>query len=419
MKTKKKKLSLYIHIPFCKKKCLYCDFLSAPVCAQERESYVKALLREISLMAEVCIEHEVISVFFGGGTPSLLSKSQMKRIMSAIKEGFWLTQDAEITVECNPATADYEKLLFFKECGVNRLSIGLQSANDRELKELGRIHNYEQFLDTFQSARKAGFTNINIDIMSALPGQTYESYEDTLQKVIALKPEHISAYSLIIEEGTPFYERYGEGTLIESNVKNEVAQTMDYAPMYPLLPDEDVERKMYHKTKVILQKAGYNRYEISNYARKGYECRHNLTYWTGVEYLGLGIGAASYVKGYRFKNSPDMESYIEYFTIGAGIRPPRFTKLEKEIFHSFHEEIQKLSLEERMEEYMFLGLRLKKGVSISDFKKRFGKTMEEVYGNVIDNLKKEKLLLQNGNRYFLSQRGTDVANFIMYQFLIE
>ena len=202
-------------------------------------------------------------------------------------------------------------------------------------------------------------------------------------------------------------------------LKNEVAQTMDYAPMYPLLPDEDVERKMYHKTKVILQKAGYNRYEISNYARKGYECRHNLTYWTGVEYLGLGIGAASYVKGYRFKNSPDMESYIEYFTIGAGIRPPRFTKPEKEIFHSLHEEIQKLSLEERMEEYMFLGLRLKKGVSISDFKKRFGKTMEEVYGNVIDNLKKEKLLLQNGNRYFLSQRGTDVANFIMYQFLIE
>jgi len=419
MKTKKKKLSLYIHIPFCKKKCLYCDFLSAPVCEQERESYVKALLREISLMAEACMEYEVISIFFGGGTPSLLSKDQMGRIMSAIKDGFVIVQGAEITVECNPATADYEKLLFFKECGVNRLSIGLQSANDTELKELGRIHNYKQFLDTFHSARKAGFTNINIDIMSALPGQTYESYEDTLQKVIALGPEHISAYSLIIEEGTPFYERYGEGTLIETAVKNEVAQKMDYAPMYPRLPDEDVERKMYHKTKAILQKAGYNRYEISNYAKKGYKCLHNLTYWTGVEYLGLGIGAASYVKGHRFKNSPDMQRYIELFTIGAGIRPPRSTNSENAFFHPLHEDIQKLSLEERMEEYMFLGLRLKKGVSITDFKKCFGKSMEEVYGNVIDKLKKEKLLLQNGDRYFLSQRGTDVANYVMFQFLIE
>jgi len=420
MKTKKKQLSLYIHIPFCKKKCLYCDFLSAPVCAQERESYVKALLREISLMAESCIDYEVISVFFGGGTPSLLSKNQMKRIMSVIKKGYCLMQDAEITMECNPATADFDKLSFFKDCGVNRLSIGLQSANDAELKELGRIHSFEQFLDTFRAARKAGFSNINIDIMSALPGQTYESYEDTLHKVTALHPEHISAYSLIIEEGTPFYERYGTAALPDDNIKNEGAQTIECAPMYPSLPDEDTERKMYHKTKSILKNEGYNRYEISNYAKKGYECRHNLTYWTGVEYLGLGIGAASYLKGYRFKNSSDMQNYISLFCeIGAGILPPRFTNLKEGMFHVLHEEVQKLSLEEEMEEYMFLGLRLKKGVSISGFKKRFGKTLDEVYGTIVNQLKKEQLLLQKDNRYFLSQRGTDVANYVMMQFLIE
>ncbi|MBQ8039692.1 MAG: coproporphyrinogen III oxidase, partial [Lachnospiraceae bacterium] len=236
--------------------------------------------------------------------------------------------------------------------------------------------------------------NINIDIMSALPGQTYESYEDTLQKVIALEPEHISAYSLIVEEGTPFYERYGEGVLEEGTDTNEVAQTMDYAPMYLPLPDEETERKMYHKTKTILQKAGYGRYEISNYAKKGYECLHNLTYWTGVEYLGLGIGAASYLKGYRFKNTSDRQWYINYLSGNAKKRFLQSAYSEGECFHPLHEEIQKLSIEERMEEYMFLGLRLKKGVSLSDFKNYFGKTMDEVYGLVIDNLKKESLLLQ-------------------------
>ena len=407
MKIKKTPLSIYIHIPFCKKKCLYCDFLSAPACGQERESYVKALLREISVMAKKTSAYEVISVFFGGGTPSLLNRSQMERIMSAIRKGYCLAQDCEITIECNPATADYDKLAFFKACGINRLSIGLQSANDKELKELGRIHNYKQFLATFEAARKAGFTNINIDIMSALPGQTFESYTDTLQKVISLNPEHISAYSLIIEEGTPFYDRYRE---LE-------------------LPDEDTERKMYHVTKTILEKAGYLRYEISNYAKKNYECRHNLTYWMGIPYLGFGIGAASYFQGYRFKNGQDIQKYEELFSNNRSLMLQSAGQKESQcmqsnvagqmIFHNFHEEIQCLSVEEQMEEFMFLGLRLKRGISIHEFEQCFGKKLEEVYGSVIERFIMDKLLLNRGGRICLSQKGTDVANYVMSEFILD
>ena len=430
MKIKKTPLSIYIHIPFCKKKCLYCDFLSAPACGQERESYVKALLREISFMADKASEYEVISIFLGGGTPSLLNKSQVERIMSAIRKEYCLTQDCEITIECNPATADYDKLAYFKACGINRLSIGLQSANDKELKELGRIHNYRQFLETFKAARKAGFTNINIDIMSALPGQTVESYTDTLQKVIALNPEHISAYSLIIEEGTPFYDRYGENREASIISKaNEAAQSIDYAPMYPSLPDEDTERKMYHVTKMILEKAGYLRYEISNYAKKNYECRHNLTYWTGISYLGFGIGAASYFKGYRFKNRQDIQTYEELFSNNRSLMLQSVGRKEWQcmqsnvagqmIFHNFHEEIQSLSVEEQMEEFMFLGLRLKRGISIHEFERHFGKKLEEVYGSVIERFIKEKLLLNRGGRICLSQKGTDVANYVMSEFILD
>ncbi len=430
MKIKKTPLSIYIHIPFCKKKCLYCDFLSAPACGQERESYVKALLREISFMAENASEYEVISVFFGGGTPSLLNKSQIERIMSAIRKGYCLAQDCEITLECNPATADYDKLAFFKACGINRLSIGLQSANDKELKELGRIHNYRQFLATYEAARKAGFTNINIDIMSALPGQTFESYTDTLQKVISLNPEHISAYSLIIEEGTPFYDRYGENREASIISKaNEVAQSIDYAPMYPSLPDEDTERKMYHVTKTILEKEGYLRYEVSNYAKKGLECRHNLTYWTGVDYLGFGIGAASYFQGYRFKNGGNIQKYEELFSNNRSVMQQSAGRKECQgmqsnvseqmIFHNFHEEIQCLSVEEQMEEFMFLGLRLNRGISMAEFERRFERSVESVYGSVIERFTKEKLLLNREGRICLSQKGMDVANYVMAEFLLD
>ena len=407
MKTRNKQpLSIYIHIPFCKRKCLYCDFLSAPACEQERESYVEALLREIKGMAEYCRDYTIISVFFGGGTPSLLTAGQMQQIMNEIKLNYGLTSDAEISMECNPATASFDTLKAYKECGINRLSIGLQSANDEELKALGRIHDYKQFLQTYEDARRAGFANINIDLMSALPGQTLASYEETLQKVIALSPEHISAYSLIIEEGTPFYERYGDVVMQERKESlNEGVQSMECATMYPQLPDEDTEREMYHRTAEILESAGYHRYEISNYAKEGYGCRHNLTYWTGVEYIGFGIGAASYFQGYRYKNTSDIRRYQqESFMPDSDL---------------WHEEIELLSEKDLMEEFMFLGLRLKKGISEQEFKDKFGKTVGEVYQKVLSRLTEEGVLEQKNGRVSLSEKGTDVANYVMAEFLLD
>lgn len=356
-------------------------------------------MREIPSMVGMCREYQVISVFFGGGTPSLLTAGQIHRIMNTIKLNYNLISDAEISMECNPATATFDTLRAYKESGVNRLSIGLQSANDEELKALGRIHNYKQFLQTYEDARKAGFTNINIDLMAALPGQTLASYEETLQKVIALSPEHISAYSLIIEEGTPFYERYGK------NVVNEGSQTMECVAMYPELPDEDTERLMYHRTNEILEKVGYHRYEISNYAKEGCECRHNLTYWTGIDYIGFGIGAASYFQGYRYKNTGDIGRYQQ-----VSFMPES---------DSWHEEIELLSEKDLMEEFMFLGLRLKKGISEQEFMEKFGKTVEEVYQKVLNRLTEEGVLERKNGRIRLSEKGTDVANYVMAEFLLD
>lgn len=411
MKTSEKKpLSMYIHIPFCMKKCLYCDFLSAPATRQERESYVEALLREMEEMAPFCREYEVNTVFFGGGTPSLLRDVQMERIMQTVKNHYNVGKEAEISMECNPATASLETLKAYRRSGINRLSIGLQSAQDEELKALGRIHDYAQFLHTYEEAKAAGFTNINIDLMAALPGQTLASYEDTLQKIIALNPTHISAYSLIVEEGTPFYEKYGkEG----ASKKGE-------------LPDEDTEREMYYRTEKRLQEAGYERYEISNYAKKGFECRHNLTYWTGGDYIGFGIGAASFFKEYRYKNISEIKTYEQFMQLA----PEEMHKqlLQKESrgtasfmpqFFGWHEEIQQISEKESMEEFMFLGLRLKRGVSKQEFLNKYGRGMEEVYPVVLEKLKNEGLLLQVDDRIRLSEKGTDLANYVMAEFLLD
>lgn len=441
MKTRNKQpLSIYIHIPFCKRKCLYCDFLSAPACAQERESYVEALLREISFMAEYCREYEVISVFFGGGTPSLLSGEQMQRIMSVIRADYKLRADAEISMECNPATASFETLKEYRNCGINRLSIGLQSANNEELKALGRIHDYAQFVQTYEDARRAGFTNINIDLMSALPGQTLDSYEETLQKVLALKPEHISAYSLIIEEGTPFYEKYGKEETKKCGVEDGEERSASIHSGDPVLPDEDTERLMYYRTNELLQEKGYERYEISNFAKEGYECRHNLTYWTGIDYIGFGIGSASYFQGYRYKNTVDIQKYKEKMMC-ITLENARTALQSEKVFSCpsplesdegsycdslftpekflWYEEIQQLSMEEKMEEFMFLGLRLKNGIRERDFYLQFGRTVWEVYPEVLERLSKEGVLIQKDYRIYLSEKGTDVANYAMAQFLLD
>lgn len=373
-----KELELYIHIPYCVKKCKYCDFLSAPGSASERQKYVESLCERIRSYAEPMKAYHVVSIFLGGGTPSILEPEQTGAIFDAVYDAFRVDEDAEITTEMNPQTVTEEKLRSYREAGINRLSIGLQSVNNDELKVLGRIHTYEDFLDTYQKARKAGFRNINVDLMSAIPCQTLESYERGVRMVAELGPEHISAYSLIIEEGTPFYDRYGEGRHEEE------------------LPDEDTERLMYTRTKEILESYGYHRYEISNYAKDGYECRHNLGYWERREYLGIGAGAASLIDNMRFCEPEN------FGKAGATDRQP---------------EIQIIDIRGQMEEFMFLGLRKAAGVSGKVFRQSFFDDIENVYGETIKKLIGQGLLEWEGDCLRLTERGIDVSNYVMSKFL--
>ena len=379
----KKELELYLHIPFCVSKCKYCDFLSAPSGEEQRRIYVERLCRRIRYWSDVIHNYgyEIVSIFVGGGTPSILTEAQITQVFEAVHESFPIREDAEITLEMNPGTDVKDKLPVYRELGINRLSMGLQSADNEELKCLGRIHTYEDFRQVYQWAREAGFTNINVDLMSAIPGQTLESYEDTLRKVADLEPEHISAYSLIIEEGTPFYERYGEGRHAEE------------------LPDEDIERQMYVRTGEILEDYGYHRYEISNYAKDGYECRHNLGYWDRKEYLGLGAGASSLMDHIRWKE-PDH------------IGPSTGLVLEE------REDFTRLRRKDEMEEFMFLGLRKINGVSEYDFYKSFRVSMDEIYKESIENLIKEGLLVREEDRIRLTDRGIDLSNYALSQFLL-
>lgn len=394
-----KKLSLYIHIPFCVKKCYYCDFLSAPADEKMKSMYVKALIRELTLKAQEYMEYEIDTIFFGGGTPSTLAVSLMEALMSSIKEQYHIRKDAEISIEMNPGTVNMDNLIRYRAAGFNRLSIGMQSANDAELKALGRIHTYAAFQEIYQAARTAGFHNINIDIMSALPGQTMESYEDTLQKVIALNPEHISSYSLIIEEETPFWKIYGD------DKKDTVS---DERKEYPSLPEEELEREMYVRTDELLRKNGYHRYEISNYAKEGYECKHNTGYWTRHEYLGLGLGASSLVQNHRWKNESDLTDYVRMYT----------TESKDSMLHQERKQEEILTREEQMEEFMFLGLRLMKGVSYQIFENIFSISMKKVYKDQIEKLMRNHLLRETEDgRLCLTDRGIDISNSVMAEFL--
>ncbi len=378
-----KELEIYIHIPFCVRKCAYCDFLSGPSDEADRELYVKLLCDEIEACKGKTEEYQVSTVFFGGGTPSVLSGKQIERIMQSLRENLQFRWDAEITLEANPGTVSEEKLHSYKKAGINRLSIGLQSVHDEELKLLGRIHTYSEFLTTYHMARKCGFQNINIDLISAIPGQTVESWCETLQTVLALAPEHISAYSLIIEPRTPFYDMYGEDS-------GENTQQIK-------LPSEDDERIMYWKTKEILAEAGYARYEISNYAKPGFECRHNIGYWQRTPYLGFGTEAATLFEEKRYTNPPDIETYRISFD------------------NKFHGEM--LSREEQMEEFMFLGLRMMQGISKTAFHEMFGKEIENVYGEQICKLKDIKLLEEKADRIYLTEKGIDVSNAVFVEFM--
>ena len=373
-------MELYLHMPFCVRKCAYCDFLSFPTDQETQNLYTRRLREDIDAMGKKYGDIPVDTIFIGGGTPSVPDSALIVGIMEHVRKAFHVAEGAEISMEANPGTVTREKLTDYRRAGINRLSFGLQSANDRELKLLGRIHTWAEFLESFHLARECGFTNINIDLMSALPGQTRESWKDTLKRVTDLNPEHISAYSLIIEDGTPFGEKYGS----EEGRK--------------LLPDEDSEREMYHETKRFLRDCGYERYEISNYAKQGRACRHNIGYWTGVPYLGLGLGASSYMDGCRFAVNSDMKQYLEE-------KPGMFTDVEK------------LTKKDMEEEFFYVGLRMTAGVSLPEFERRFGVSAKDVYPGLMETFVEEKAAVFQGDRFVLTDYGLDVSNYIMAQFL--
>ena len=376
-------LELYVHIPFCVRKCQYCDFLSGPSDEETKDRYIEALLKEIRA-AEHTEDYEIVSVFIGGGTPSALKAEAIASIMRTLQEQFFFCEDAEVTIEANPGTVDLEKLTIYRNVGINRLSLGLQSTDAEELKLLGRIHSYEEFLKSYEWAREAGFSNINIDLMFAIPGQTGEAwrqhlYQKNLRTIAELSPEHISAYSLIIEEGTPFAE-----------------QNLD-------LPDEDTEYQMYEDTAEILERYGYRQYEISNYAKQGYMCRHNAGYWQRREYLGFGLGASSLYGGMRFSNTHQMQEYLK-----ESRNPDQIRK-----------DVTVLSRNEQIEEFMFLGLRMTEGISEKKFEENFDVRLMDVYGDILQKYEETGFMEHIETKWRLTRKGIHVSNHILADFLLD
>ena len=367
-------LSLYIHIPFCIRKCRYCDFLSFPADEETKEKYVSMLIDEMVDRAQDFEGRNVITVYIGGGTPSTLSGGCIARIMEMVYKAFDVAKDAEITIEINPGTVDEDKLREYREAGINRLSIGLQSTHDRELELLGRIHTYAEFEKTFEMARGLGFENINVDLISALPFQSVDDYRESLIRITKLRPEHISAYSLQLEEDTYLYEHQDEYSF----------------------PTEEEDREMYYLTEEVLEQAGYHRYEISNYSLEGYESRHNSIYWTRGNYLGIGLGAASLIDEVRMANTDSMFVYMKGFDVA---------------------ESHELTKRDRMEEFMFLGLRLTDGVDPEDFYSQFGERLQTVFAKALSRLEGEKLIVID-KKIKLTKLGLDVSNYVFEQFLL-
>lgn len=412
--TWKKDLRLYVHVPFCVKKCAYCDFLSGSSKAETIGLYFDALYKEIKSYKDRTKDYTVSSIFIGGGTPSSVNSEYIVRLLGELSEVFDFSTEIrpEITIEVNPGTIDVTKLTDYKRAGINRISFGLQSTHDSELRKLGRIHSYFEFEENYKLARELGFDNINIDLMSALPNQTLASWEETLYRIVQTNPEHISAYSLIIEEGTPFYDMYGP----EGYNRKE-------------LPSEEIDRLIYGRTKKILQSYGYERYEISNYSKKGYECKHNMAYWEGISYLGLGLGSSSLIDKTRFNNTDIME---EYLTINSNLdRSDRHKNImsiynrafeNNEIlkdFYGIRRDTNMLTKNQLIEEFMYLGLRMTKGVSKRSFFNKFGISMDNIYQEVLEELKKKGLITIDCDMVRLTDYGIDVSNMVLAEFLLN
>ena len=375
------KISLYIHIPFCAQKCLYCDFPSFARKDHLRKAYIEALNKEIINLREKHNNLEINTIFIGGGTPSVLESNELECLLKEIAK-LNMAKDIEYSMECNPGNLTEEKLEVMKKYGVNRISMGLQAKQDNLLKGLGRIHNYKTFKENFLLAKKVGFNNINVDLMFGLPNQRLNEWEETLREIISLDPAHISAYSLIIEEGTAFYNLYENDKL--------------------KLPTEEEERKMYHLAKKILEENGFNQYEISNYAKDGKECGHNLAYWNMDNWIGVGSAAASYINGKRIKNISSVEEYINSINEkGEAV-----------------EEIINNSKNDNMEEFVFMGLRKINGIDENEFKKRFSMNINDVYGEILNKYIGEGLLIRESGRIFLSEKGIEISNIIMADFLL-
>lgn len=375
----KNTVALYIHIPFCKNKCFYCDFPSFSGKESLMIDYAKALSKEIY---ETCHDKLISTIFIGGGTPTYLCIEGWKIIAESIKKLKFVNEDFEFTVEGNPNSFKEEQLEIFKEIGVNRISMGLQAMQNHHLKAIGRIHTIEDFEKSYSMVREYGFNNINVDLMFGLPNQTLEQWVESLEKAIKLNPEHLSCYSLIIEEGTKFHNLYENETL--------------------LLPNEEVERDMYAVTKEILKKNGYEQYEISNYAKRGLECKHNKIYWELKNYVGCGSSSHSYMNGIRYRNESNIEKYIERINT-------RNTAVVEEIKNSLNDDI---------EEFMFLGLRLTEGISILEFQQRFGVSIYDKYSKVIEKYVDLKLLNLENGRVFLTDKGMEFSNQVMAEFIL-
>ena len=378
-----KSIGIYIHIPFCERKCLYCDFNSYSGKKELISEYLEGLKQEIRLHKGMLEGFEAESIYIGGGTPSLLSGKALESIMMALKENIRIKAGAEISMEANPGTLNKENLKGYFNSGINRLSMGLQACQDKLLSKLGRIHSYQDFLNNLEDARAVGFSNINVDLMFALPGQGLKEWEVSLMKLIGLDIPHISAYSLIWEEGTAL-----EGL-------------RDKSLLSPA--DEELELAMFHTARSILKNSGYNYYEISNYAKPDFECRHNIVYWKNQSYVGMGAGAHSYFNNRRYSNETTIEGYLKAIDkMGNPVK-----------------EVIEVSRTDEISETMFLGLRMTKGINIEDFKHRFGVTPMEVYPNILPKLKADGLILYNDEKIALTDRGIDLANLVFQELLID
>ena len=374
-------LGLYIHVPFCVQKCNYCDFNSFKIKGNDKKEYLNAIEKEMKLYSDEFKNKQFDSVFFGGGTPSILNIEELKRLVGSVFKNFNIKETAEVSMECNPGTINKEKLIHMKELGINRLSIGLQAIQNHHLKYIGRIHSYEEFENNYVEAKEVGFDNINIDLMYALPNHKKEEWKESLDKIISLNPSHISAYSLILEEGTKLHEMYD----------NEEFSLLD----------EDTDIEMYNYTINKLKENGYNQYEISNYSKEYKECKHNIIYWKCDNYLGLGPGASGYIGDIRYNNISDLNEYNH--KISQNIKP-----IEEETI---------LSEKDKIEEFIFMGLRMNEGISLKVFKERFNISIEDIYKEPIEKLIDSKLLELDKDNLKLTQKGREISNTVFIEFI--